>query len=60
MRLETRDDYTKLDDEALLVEARRWRNEYNNCLSYYRDRKERIGLVLDDYQKELHNRGLRL
>ena len=59
-KLHTRNDWSLVDDETLMRGTRLWMNEYEKCSPHSRQLKESIGNVLDDYQREMHNRGLNL
>ena len=59
-RLHTRNDWSLVDDETLMRGTRSWMNKYENCSPHSHQLKESIGNVLDDYQREMHNRGLNL
>ena len=59
-KLKTRNDWSLVDDETLMRGTASWMKEYEQCSPHSHQRKETIGTVLDDYQREMHNRGLKL
>ncbi len=60
IKLETKNDYSLLDDNSIIENVRKWMTMYVECSPHSHNRKESIGVILDDYQREMHNRGLKL
>ena len=53
-------EYSLLQDQDVIENVIKWKQLYKECSPFYHLKKAQLGMILDDYQMEMHRRGLRL